>query len=169
MPLPSNLPRLHLSVKAYRVVRKGRDPLATEWSLRNGGRYNPKDEFPALYVSLDEQTATAEKARNERLRGINPEEYAFGEWWAYEIAFDLESVLDLTDGKVLANLGVEKSNLQGQDRTLTHQIARDARASGFQALLVPSAATGGGKNLVIFTDTAHGEPRVLASRPVRLS
>ena len=168
MSLPQNLPRRHLSVKAYRVVRKGRDPLSTEWNLKNGGRYNPPGEFPALYASLRESTAAAEKARSERLRGIDPEQYPPGEWWAYELALDFESVLDLTDSKVLANLAIGQETLLGEDRTRTQQIAREARAAGFQALLVPSVAARGEKNLVVFTDRPHAEPRVLTSRAIRL-
>lgn len=169
MPLPPDLPRTALSLTVFRVVREGLDPLATTGSLKAGGRFNPQNEFGALYTSLDPKTAALEVARGLRARGIDPEQFPAGAWWVYELELKLESVLDLTDPTVLEKSGISAERLTGSDVNATREIAADARGRGYQALLVPSAAAPGCKNLVIFPDRTPARPVVLSSIPITLS
>lgn len=168
MALPADLPRSQLSAVVYRVVRGGVDPLGTAGSLKAGGRYNPPGGFGALYTSLDAGTAAAEVAKSLRTRGINPGEYPAGAWWTYEVEVKLDAVLDLTDADVLRRLGIPANALTGSDIRETRRIAAEARRAGFQAVLAPSAATAGGRNLIIFADHLAEMPVVLSSRPVDL-
>ena len=147
-------------------MREGVDPLVTTGSLKSGGRYNPPNEFGALYTSLDAKTAAQEVARGLRARGIDPEQFPEGAWWVYELEVKLESVLDLTDADVLQKSRLERDSLIGSDVNATRQIGAEARERGYQALSVPSAAVAGSKNLVIFLDKASARPNVLSSRPV---
>lgn len=169
MPLPSDVPRLPLSTKVFRVVREGVDPLATSGSLKAGGRFNPPNEFGALYTSLEATTAAKEAIRGLRQRGVDPGQFPEGAWWAYELEVKLESVLDLTDVDVLRKSGIPESSLTGGDLTATRRIAAEARELGYEALLVPSAASAGSKNLVIFLDKLAARLIVLSSKPVTLS
>jgi filamentous hemagglutinin len=137
--------------------------------LKAGGRFNPPNEFGALYTSLDAKTAAQEIARGLRARGIDPEQSPEGAWWVYELEVKLDSVLDLTDPAVLEKSGISASSLTGSDVNTTRRIAAEAREQGYQALLAPSAAASGLKNLVIFLDRTPARPIALSSKPVRLS
>lgn len=135
-----------MSAVLFRVVREGLDPLAITGSLKAGGRFNPPNEFGALYTSLDATTAAKEVARGLRQRGVDPGQFPEGAWWVYELEVRLESVLDLTDADVLRKSGILESSLTGSDVMATRQIAAEARERGYEALLVPSATASGSKN-----------------------
>lgn len=166
MTLPLDLPRTSLSIAVFRVVREGLDPLATTGSLEAGGRFNPPNEFGALYTSLDAKTAAREVARGLRARGIDPEQFPEGAWWVYELDVKLESVLDLTDPVVMERGGISADSLTSSDVDATRRIAAEARKRGYVALLVPSAAAPGSKNLVIFLDRVQTRPVVLSSKRI---
>lgn len=169
MALPSDLNRAPLSTVVFRVVQKGLDPLGTTGSLKAGGRFNPPNGFGALYTSLEAPTALKEVAKGLRLRGIDPEQFPEDAYWIYELEVRLEAVLDLTDPDVVQKSGFQQSSLTGADVNATREIAAQARERGYEALLVPSAAAPNSKNLVIFLDKLDARPRVLSSRPVRLT
>jgi RES domain-containing protein len=168
LALPPDLPRTALSVTVFRVVREGLDPLATTGSLKAGGRFNPPNGFGALYTSLDPKTAAQEVAKGLRARGIDPVQFPDGAWWVYELEAKLESVPDLTDPAVLERSGISAGSSTGSDVNATRRIATDARERGYDALLVPSAAAVGSKNLVIFLDRAQTWPVALSSKPITL-
>jgi RES domain-containing protein len=156
-----------LSITVFRVVREGLDPLATTGSVKAGGRFNPPNEFGALYTSLDAKTAAQEVATGMRARGIDPDQFSERAWWVYEFEVKLESVLDLTDQDVLQKSGISGNTLIGSDVNATRRVATEARELGYGALLVPSAAAPSSKNLVIFLDRTAEHPIVLSSTPVR--
>ncbi len=166
MALPADLPGIRLSALIYRVVRAGLDPLGTAGSLKAGGRYNPPLEFGVLYTSLDALTAVAEVERGLRLRGIEPTQFPVGAWWIYEMEVKLESVLDLTDSNVLEKLGAGRDSLLGPEVRAAREFAAEARRAEYQALLAPSVANPGSKNLVIFLDKLPEPPIMLTSKPV---
>jgi RES domain-containing protein len=147
-------------------VREGLDPLATTGSLKAGGRFNPPNEFGALYTSLDAKTAAEEVARGLRARSIDPEQFPEGAWWVYELEVKLTSVLDLTNPDALQKSGISENSLTGSDVNATRQVAAEARERGYEALLVPSAAAPSSKNLVIFLDRMPARPIVLSSKPI---
>jgi RES domain-containing protein len=167
LALPPELPRTALSITVFRVVREGLDPLAITGSLKAGGRFNPPNEFGALYTSLDPKTAAQEVARGLRARGI-PKQFPEGAWWVYELEVKLESVLDLTDPAVLEKSAISADSLTASDVHATRRIATETRERGYEALLVPSAAAPGSKNLVIFLDRTTERPNVLSSKLVSL-
>ena len=140
--------------------------MATTGSLKAGGRFNPPGQFGALYTSLDATTAAKEVARGLRQRGVDPDQFPEGAWWVYELEVRLEAVLDLTDADVLERSGIQEDSLTGSDVNATREIAAQARERGYQALLVPSAAAAGSKNLAIFPDSLPAPPHVLSSRPL---
>jgi len=168
LALPANLPRIHFKAVVYRVVRDGVDPLGTVGSLTAGGRFNSPGEFAALYTSLDPVTASKEVARGLKQRGIDPSQFPPGSWWIYELEVEVEAVLDLTSPDILQKIEVKSDALTRGDLQVPRSIAAEARAKGFGALLVPSAAAPESKNLVIFLDRLPGIPNVLSSRPANV-
>jgi RES domain-containing protein len=144
------------------------DPLGTVGSLKAGGRFNAPGEFTALYTSLDPVTANKEVARGLRQRGIDPSQFPAGSWWIYELEVEIEDVLDLTNREILQRIEVKSEALTRDELNKPRNIAAEARSHGFEALLVPSAAAPGSKNLVMFLDKLPGIPNVLSSRPAIL-
>ena len=140
--------------------------MTTTGSLLAGGRFNPPNEFGALYTSLDATTAAKEVARSLTQRGVDPDQFPKGAWWIYELEVKLEAVLDLTDADVLQKNGIKQDSLTSSDMTATRKIAAQARERSYQALLVPSAAVAGSRNLVVFIDKLSAPPNVLSSKPV---
>lgn len=165
MALASDLGRGPLSLVVFRIVREGLDPLGTTGSFKAGGRYNPPNEFGALYTSFAAATAAEEVAKGLRLRGVDPGKFLEGDYWIYELELNLENVLDLTDAGVLERSKISYASLVGSEINRTRDIATQARELGYQALVVPSAAAPGDKNLVVFLDKLNKAPIVLQSRP----
>lgn len=80
----------------YRVVFSGQHPLDTSTSLTYVGRWHNPTTTPALYTSLDRQTALLEKTAH-----LNPGRYALT---IAEIHAEVPAVLDLTDPALTARL-----------------------------------------------------------------
>ena len=74
-----------------------------------GARYTPKDEFAAVYGSLDPDTAMAEALAFHRNYGV-PDEQAMPLVFV-AVRADLLRVLNLTDRKVRARLRVTRRDL----------------------------------------------------------
>lgn len=163
------VPHSAVLATVYRVVHKGVDPLSSQGSELNGGRYSSPGTKGVLYASFDQATAVAEVAKGLKMRGINTEDYGPDDWWAYELGLISTRALDLTDPKLLEKLHISRTALLGDDLALTREVAKEALAAGYDALIVPSAALGQGKNVVIFLSAAGQVPTVKASTPVDLS
>lgn len=148
---------------------KGVDPLSTEGSARNGGRYNSPGVTGVLYTSFESGTAIAEVAKGLIARGINPQSYAEGDWWTYELEVPVDAAIDLTDAQVLEHLQISAERLIQSEAEFTRQIGRRAADAGFQAMIAPSAARPGEKNLVVFLGATKRLPVVRSSRPVKFS
>lgn len=123
-------------------------------ALEHGGRYNPRGEFGALYLS---DTETACRAEMQRRVGIRPR------YWHAHIRVRVRKALDLTDASTLDKLGISQASLVFMDWLLPQDIALAARRAGFNALIVPSAA-GGHRNVVVFKDLLTGDEAVETDR-----
>jgi RES domain-containing protein len=150
-------------------VHKGIDPLSSRGSELNGGRYNLPGAKGVLYASLEKVAAVAEVAKGLRTRSINPEEYGPDDWWAYDLQWTSNRVLDLTDQKTLEQLHISGADLVADDAALTRQIGKQALEAGYEGIIAPSAAHKEGRNLVIFSGAAAQVPSVRKSSPVDLS
>lgn len=166
---PVELARESIPQIAYRVVRRGVDPLSTAGSERNGGRYHDPGVAGVLYTSTDRATAIAEVVRGLQARGIDPDSFGPQDWWVYELRVSLDRVLDVADPESLAGLKVTASALFADNTEDTRRIGRQARDAGFQALLAPSAAVRSSNNLVLFLAAIPAVPEVISSTAVELS
>lgn len=134
----------------------------------NGGRYNAPGEFGALYCSFEKDTASTEVSKGLRAVGQNPATYPEGAWGLFELAIEAHEVLDLTHEETLARLGLQSAMLTGPHPEVTQRLGREARDAGYQAILAPSAAVPGGKNLILFLDRLPFLPSIVRSSPFRL-
>lgn len=131
-------------------------------SFIKGGRFNQRGQFHTLYLSLDRETCLAELDKYAEKGSIslkeNPPHPATVLPWEVR----LSCVLDLTDASVRKKLLIDEQTLFNTDwETLqdhyeiiaaTQRIGKLARDFGFVALLTPSVAKPGGKNLNVFID-----------------
>jgi RES domain-containing protein len=111
-------------------------------ALEHGGRYNPRREFGALYISESPAACRAEMLRRLGVRA---------RYWHARIKVRVTKALDLTDPSTRDKLGVRQEDLVSDNWALTQDLSRAARRAGFDALVVPSAA-GDHHNLVVFKD-----------------
>jgi RES domain-containing protein len=127
-----------------------------------GARWNPAG-VPALYLSLDRETALAEGTHLVRLQ---PEPIR-GTRHIHEVGLSLRRVLDLRDRPVLISLGLSEADLRSKDHSACQKVGGTAEWLGVEAIIVPSARAGGA-NLVIFERKAGPDftVRVLRTYPV---
>jgi len=144
---------------AWRVARKGRDPL--RGAVANG-RWNAIGEFDVLYASLAAEGALAEVGHRLSLEPV----------WPSRIEHDLHTLSVKTDRalvfselKQLEKLGVNVAKFGDYDYGATQAIAAAAHFLEFDALIVPSARYSG-LNLVIFPDRLTTPPELIATKPV---
>src|SRR5262249_3893704 len=124
------------------------------------GRWNPPG-VPAVYTSLNEETAVAEMRQRHRRGGVPMSKSMPRVLVAIRVR--LARVLDLTQKKVrrilggsLARLCEEwQDRLDGEDEAITQAIGRLAWERGLDGLLVPSVpGRPRGVNLIIYPDRA---------------
>jgi RES domain-containing protein len=136
-----------------------RDLLSGEGTRRHGGRWTPADSFATVHASLDIKTAIAESLGTQRRYGIAVAARLPLTLVAIDVR--LPALIDLTDEIVLAGLELTRQRLlrcrwreamnKGRE-ALTPAIGRIAFALDLEGLLVPSAQSRKGTNLIIFPE-----------------
>lgn len=143
-------PRTSFQGSTYRhVADLWVDPLSGEGARINGGRFNPPDSFPVLYLCTTRACTVAElRYRGERLpfgvEGLLPRTL-----YRYDVA--LHHVLDLTSSETLKHLGVATTQVVGTDLSIPRQIGEAAHATGAQGIRAHSA-TGVDEVLALFPE-----------------
>ncbi|MCQ3804392.1 MAG: RES family NAD+ phosphorylase [Acidimicrobiia bacterium] len=138
-----------LRVVGYRHLAPGFNPKSGEGARRLGGRFNPCQSFPVLYLCTTPACTAAELTRLARRQGIAVEQFLPREVWRIQV--DLTRVLDLTDDTVLDTLELEIGSLVSDDYSLTNEIGEAAYEQGFQAIVTRSA-TAVDDVIAIFTE-----------------
>jgi RES domain-containing protein len=120
-------------------------------SSKVDGRYHTAVEDQVLYLS---DSPTLSMGESTRIFGTVPiKETA---WHTATFEVDLNRVLDLSEPGVLARLGLSTADLLQPGPSgfrLPQAIATEARASGFNAILAPTARPGmHGANLAVFLE-----------------
>ena len=131
-------------------------------SFISGGRFNERGKFHVLYLSMDRDTCLAELDKYAERGAITlkkdlPHPLTLSPW-----EIKLSCVLDLTDASVREQLLIDEQTLCQTDWEKlqnfyeiiapTQRIGELAKDFGFVALLTPSAARPGGRNINIFID-----------------
>ncbi len=136
--LVSTAPRRALDAVGFRQQSSAYDPLSGEGARIHGGRFNPPNSFPTLYLCSTAGCAAAEFSRFAGNHPIGLSGFLPRTLWRYEIS--LSNVLDLTEDETLDHLSLEASELVEEDRTLTHHLGEVAHQFGYQAVRNASAA-----------------------------
>jgi RES domain-containing protein len=135
----------------YRHQGPRHDPRSGEGARINGGRYNPPDSFPVLYLCLTRACAVAELTRLGRRHVVGLEGLLPRHLYGYDV--EVTRVLDLTDAATRAHVAVSEPELVGEGWAATQALGTAAHDSGFQAVLAPSA-TGVDQVLALFPELA---------------
>lgn len=146
----------------FRCTSRKREPLSTGGALRNCGRYNVTG-CAALYLASSPTLAVSEHLR----LGEMFEAKRFPPRLLVSVEVTLTLVLDLTDESTRGRFGLTLADLTGpysedpDSPSITQTIAIEARKSGIEALLVPSALVPTETNLVVFRDNVASPRAVL--------
>jgi RES domain-containing protein len=152
------LPWAGVIYRSASVRYANRDDLLTGIGSKSAGaRWNPPGSVATVYTSLDIPTAVAEALAHHRYYGFAVETAL--PRVLVSIQARLQRVLELTDRRVSRTLRVPRGQLldedwracnSGGEEARTQAIGRLAWDAGWEGLLVPSAASTTGVNLIIF-------------------
>jgi RES domain-containing protein len=146
----------------WRYVPRGAHPLHVGYILLAAGRWNRHDDYGCLYTSLSREGALAEYAKELKRLGI--EAAADHPKDLVSLDIGVARVLDLTDERERKRFGVSLSTLtgDGDDDLESCRIVADlARLEGFDAILSPSAALRGARNLNLYIDRRADHLRLM--------
>lgn len=134
----TDAPRLGYRGVGYRQQAAAYDPLSGEGARIHGGRFNPPDSFPVLYLCSTAGCAAAEFMRTTQRHPLGPAAFLPRVLYRYDV--QLTAVLDLTDRGTLDHLDLEAAALIDDDVTLPRRIGEIAHQFGYQAVRNASAA-----------------------------
>lgn len=135
--LVGRLERRALDLVGYRNQSPGFDPRSGEGARRFGGRFNPPNSFPVIYLCTTRPCVVAELTRQVQRQGLSIDGFLPRE--LYRLTASLTRVLDLTDPEVVAGLGLVAEDMLRDDWSLTHEIGEAAYEHDFQAIRSRSA------------------------------
>jgi RES domain-containing protein len=147
--LLDELPRSSFRDEAFRHQGPGYHPLSGEGARIQGGRWNPSNSFPVLYLAVDASTAAAEFFRRANREGRPPEDLLPRRLYRYRV--ELSAVLDLRGPDELTQVGLSFLDLSSDDLSKCQAVGEAAHYVGFESIRAPSATSVGG-NLAIFFD-----------------
>ena len=144
---------------AWRVARKGRDPL--RGAIANG-RWNAIGEMEVLYTSFERDGALAEVGYRLSLEPVWPSKI---EHQIPQLSIRADRALRIDELAQLEKLGVDVAKYQSFDYAATQAIAAAAHFLQFDALIVPSARHAA-TNLVLFLEHVQTPPELKSSEAV---
>lgn len=135
--------------RAYRHLGPGHPPTSGEGARIRGGRWNPPESFPVVYLGLTTDTVIGEFYRLAERQGMPAANLLPRRLQEYTV--ELRAVLDLREPEAREVLGLTDAAIRSEDPSRCQVVGDAAHYAGFEAILGPSA-TGVGDVLAIFTD-----------------
>lgn len=141
----------------YRFTSRGRDPRSGAGARLNGGRWNPRGAFAAVYLAQPLHACLAEFVRQCDITGLPAAaRISQGVEFHTVIATGL-SVLDLRMTASLDQVGLSVDDIADDDWTACQAVGQAAYFLGHDGLIAPSA-TGQGLVIAVFESRlAHGQ------------
>lgn len=153
------------SAVAYRYTTAHREPLSGEGSRRHGGRWNPKDLFPTIYLAIPESTCMGEVQRAAASNHLSVERMLSVPYVFHTIAIQGLHVLDLRSVDALNRVGLQAEDISG-DWSACQTVGHAAWFLDFAGVLAPSAM-GKGLTLAVFEHKAGpGQVRFQSTVPL---
>ena len=154
-PVPRRLPN---TKRWYRVAdEKWENPLDTSFAERYGGRWNPPNSFPTLYLNEDVETARAQIFRLLGGSPVRPEDLDPPYVLVTATLPARQVVADAVTDVGLASVGLPETyplNTDGSiiPRSTCHPIGSTAKEANLRGVHARSAATpnGSGRELAWF-------------------
>lgn len=144
-------PRASLTLTGFRNLAPRYDPRSGEGARIHGGRFNPPNSFPTLYLCETRDCAIAELTRQGTRNIVGVEGLLPRSVYQYELRLD--RLLDLTQRATLEHLGLTTAQLVSDDWSFCQELGAAAHAGGDQAIRSPSA-TGVDQVIAVFTELA---------------
>jgi hypothetical protein len=137
----------------WRYIPRGAHPLHVGFLLQASGRWNRFGEYGCLYTALTREGAVAEYDKALRYAGLARDEDA--ERDLVTVHVDVEPVMSIITMDFLRGSGLAAAELTtdtDESFEICRTIADYARAAGYCAIISPSAALAGQRNLTIYFD-----------------
>lgn len=136
------------SGQTFRYTTARRDPLSGEGARRAGGRYNPRDLFPTIYLGQPVQACMRELERAALDNHLSVTDKLSLPHALHTIDLTEIDVLDLTQQRAQALLGLQETDFSG-DWAPCQLVGHAAWFLEFHGVLAPSAV-GDGLTLALF-------------------
>lgn len=140
--------------EAFRHQSPNYEPLNGEGARINGGRFNPPESFPVLYLCTTRPCTVAEFHRLGQRHQIGAEGLLPRVLFRYEV--ELTTVLDLSEVETRAAVGLTREEITDYGWSRTQELGELAHALEFQAILA-SSATGVNSILTVFLENVRGD------------
>lgn len=154
-----SLPSARFEGIAFRYTAGSRPP---DHQNTLGARWNPA-AVPAIYAALDRATAIAEFQHHLNIWSPRPSRINFT---LYELRVAVNGVLDLRPPDRLRSAGLTPDLVASDDFSPCQTVGGAARWLRTGGLLVPSARSSTGSNLVIFSDVESIDIEILSQGPL---
>ncbi|MGJ9424191.1 RES family NAD+ phosphorylase [Aeromicrobium sp. CF3.5] len=143
------------SGECFRYTAGRRDPLSGEGARRHGGRWNPPELFPAIYLADSEHACMNEVDRAAETAGLTTEAMLAVPYKLHTIEVNGLAVLDLRTAQAQEFVGLEIEDIFGKDWAACQAVGHAAWFLEMAGVLAPAA---GGIGLVVTAFEHRAEP-----------
>lgn len=134
---------------AFRYTTRGRDPLSGAGAQAYGGRWNPRGEFPVIYLAVPETTCISELDRASEAASVTTQDRLDSGLDFHTVTLEDLPVLDLRSASSLMHVGLSIEAICDPDWTACQSVGFAAWFLHASAVFAPSA-TGNGNVLAVF-------------------
>lgn len=134
---------------AHRFTSKGRDPRSGTGARLNGGRWNPRGAFAAIYLAQPLRACLAELDRQSRITNLPVAARIAQGIELHTLAVVDVPMLDLRADEALSQVGLTTADVRDDDQTACQAVGHAAYFLEYGGVLAPSA-TGIGLVATVF-------------------